>query len=456
MTLALGLMAAGRCHSSPLAQPVAPFVPTLPAPAPASTDTPAAGEPLSLSRALRLALEHNPGILQTQLAIHQAEAQLHLAEVGWYPSAGVSINSDEAGVGLPGTLQTNTGNLNVSQTVTDFGRTRAALRAARASLLSARANLLTHQEDVALQVQQQYFGTLANEQLALIAEESVRDQSAHLAQTEAFYQAGTKARIDVAQAQSSLATAQLALVSADNTRDQSYVALNNAMGFRSVAAYQLQDALIEQVAQNGMPDVPPAPQAAALVDDAYRARPDMLAIEAQLEAAQATLDLARLGLNPTLSGTGSLSLFTGTGQANRSWNLGMVLNIPILDSTATRYTVELDQAVVNTVQAQKTALQNTIYQQVQQDVLAMRQATASVQVSHRAVEAAQQAYDLANERYKVGLGSSLDYLDAQLAYVQSRSTLVTAEAGVRTAEAQLNHDVGRTDFLQATAAAKGD
>jgi outer membrane protein TolC len=188
--------------------------------------------------------------------------------------------------------------------------------------------------------------------------------------------------------------------------------------------------------------VAPAPDTAELLADGYRHRPDLMALDAQILAAQADLDLAHLGLGPRLTSSGSLSLFNAAGQNNPSWDLGVALSIPILDSNNTRYTIELDQANLDTLVAQRTSLQNSVYQQVKVDVLSVRQSVSSIAVAREGVEAARQAFNLADERYKVGL-------DAQLAYVQARSTLVSAQASLEESNAQLNHDVGRTDFLEA-------
>jgi outer membrane protein len=394
--------------------------------------------PLSLPAAVQQALAHNPAIQTSQAAVAQARAQLHLTEVPWFPSASLDLSGNETAPSEQGhfgePFQSNTADASIRQTVSDFGRTHTAVAAAQDSLQAAQASLQSQQQSVALTVETQYFTVLANEELVDIAQDSVRDQQKHVEQTQAFYQQGVKAKLDVAQAQTSLASSQLALVQAENARDQAYVSLNTAMGLRSATPAHLDKTLLERAPTS--PDVDP------LLQEAWASRPDVLALQAQLAASRADLDLARLGLNPTLSGQGSVNVLNQSTQNNPSWTVSMALNVPLLDGHQTRSQIELAQANLQSLQSQSETLHDTVFQQVQNDVLAFKAAVRSVQVNRTGVESAAEAFHLADARYEVGLGSSVDYLDAHLAYVQARSALVSAEAAQQESQAQLEHDVG--------------
>ncbi|MHB2020132.1 MAG: TolC family protein, partial [Candidatus Xenobia bacterium] len=126
-----------------------------------------------------------------------------------------------------------------------------------------------------------------------------------------------------------------------------------------------------------------------------------------------------------------------------SWAVGLNLGIPLLDGQSTHDQIQLATASLKVAQSQAESERNLIYEQVEQDVLALRASTTQMQVAQQGVAYAAQSLDLANGRYKAGFGSSLDYLDAVVALSQARSSLLTAEVAYRVAEANLNRALGR-------------
>jgi multidrug efflux system outer membrane protein len=405
---------------------------------------PTAGAALGVGDAMRLALAHNPDIQSTATLIAQEDAAVRVARETWFPTAGLSLGTNYASVGGVGgsgfgSLQlSNQGSLNVNKTVADFGQTRTRVAAAEAAVAGARATLLEKQEDVVLAVRQQYFTALADTEIVTIDEASVGDQEKHLQQAQAFYRVGAKSRLDVAQAETSLAQSRLTLVQAVTTRNRDYVNLNVTMGLPSNAPYQLSDASpVLATSDTGWHDL------------AWTQRPDMLSLETQIVGARANLSLAHMGFNPIVTSTGYLSMFSAQGTTTPGFGLGFGVSLPILDAGAARAAVESSQAVLEGLLAQQVSLHNTIYQAVENDLQAVQQARVSVSVAETGVRSAQESYHLANRRYQEGLGSSLDFLDAQVANSQAQSALVSARTQVRLAEAQLDHDSGRIDFIQA-------
>lgn len=160
-------------------------------------------------------------------------------------------------------------------------------------------------------------------------------------------------------------------------------------------------------------------------------RPDILAAEAQLKAANAAVGVATVALFPNITLTAAYEqLSTSVGNwfalQNNAWNLAANLTAPIIhggELTAQK------QAAIDAFDAARAGYEQTVlsaFSQVATVLDALQHDGELVDAQHRALDAAQRALKLTRDSYQGGNVGILLVLDAQRRYEQARLGYVRA------------------------------
>lgn len=169
-------------------------------------------------------------------------------------------------------------------------------------------------------------------------------------------------------------------------------------------------------------------------------RPDILAAEQRLKAANANIGVARAAFLPRISltaglGTASsaLSGLLGTGQG--AWSLQPVLRLPLFDGGRTEANVDLAEARKNIAVAEYEKTIQQMFREVADLLAAREQLAEQLRAQERAKKIQSARVHLAEARYQAGVSSYLEVLDAQReehaaqqGVVQTRRVLLTTAA----------------------------
>lgn len=168
---------------------------------------------------------------------------------------------------------------------------------------------------------------------------------------------------------------------------------------------------------------------AGLPSDLLVNRPDIVAAEHQLQAANANIGAARAAFLPSITLTGAFGtasaeldgLFSG---GSRAWNFAPSINLPIFDAGRRQSALDLaevrrDQAVAGYEKTIQTAFRDV------SDALSARHWLAEqVEVLRATVAAQSERARLAQLRYDHGASPYLEVLDAQRDLLAAQQTLV--------------------------------
>ena len=180
-----------------------------------------------------------------------------------------------------------------------------------------------------------------------------------------------------------------------------------------------------------------------LVDQAYAARPESAAFEAQLQAEDFTLRSIRGAYWPSFGASASGTL-TGPalqnlepnliGQLTMSWNLfqGGLTRAQVQEAESNRVIIE----------AQRDAFHLQVRFAVEQAQLAVHAAKEALTAADEALDAAKAQLTLAEGRYQAGVGNIIELSDAQATLTSSAAQRVSAVYSVATARAQLMAALG--------------
>jgi outer membrane protein len=372
---------------------------------------------LSLEQAESIALEHHPRLAAAKLRQGAASQQIHEARSAYFPVMAGNLTGTL--VADPGTAIA-AGNLTTSsisnrfaagagllQLVTDFGRTSALVHTARFRA-QAQGELAdkTH-EEVVLAVQHAYFRVLGSEAVLKAMQEALENRRLIVRQITALQQSQLKSTLDVSFAEVLESEAELAVYRAQNAVHESRADLAAAMGReRSVG-----EALLDVPAPPGL-----EPDLDVLVRLAQEHRPDLLALEANRNAAHQFERAEKDLRNPTiniLAAAGEIPEHDHTLHDNYA-AAGVNINVPIFNGGLFRARHEEAALQAHAGDKDVEDLRLEITREVRDAWFEANDAAYRIPVTARLVEQARRAQHLAQARYDNGLGSIVELNEAQL------------------------------------------
>src|SRR4029077_3967912 len=137
--------------------------------------------------------------------------------------------------------------LNLTQLVTDFGRTPNLVDASRYSALSQAQQIEVARSQVLLLVDEAYFRALEAEALSRVAQETVSTRQVILDQITALAQAQLRSDLDASFARVNLEQANLLLPDAETRLQSAFADLSAALGYQQPHKFVLAEASIPDV-----------------------------------------------------------------------------------------------------------------------------------------------------------------------------------------------------------------
>lgn len=384
------------------------------------------GEMLSLEKAIEIALTNQPTIEAQQRQVQANEARVgqirggllpHLSLGGGYTritpvDAATGAATSNAGL-PPGSQNIPTGSRDayaqyaatgsINQLIFDFGKSWAQLRAQKTGVQAAKHDLMAMRDQVVLSVKEAYYSLLAANKSKDVSAEKVAQFKKHLEYARGLYKAGSRSKLDVTKAEVDLNNALLDAIKAENAVRYYRISLNNAMGLSRAPAYTVEEDLAKE----------PLMFAFELaLQTAYSQRSDLLAMQMQKESAEQSLKASKRAHFPVVSGNVNYT-FVGTDfPMDHGWTAGVYMSIPLFSGLTPSYKVAEDRANLLTIEARIRELKQKIALELEQDFLALREATERLGSAEVAVRQAKENLDLATERYAAGLAIAVEVADA--------------------------------------------
>jgi outer membrane protein len=401
---------------------------------------------LTLDEAETSALANQPRMLAAQLRARATSERIREARSGYLPIVG--FNATGVQVADTGT-STAAGNIttssisdrfayggNLSELVTDFGRTSALVGSARATAQAERDLATLTRAQVRLNVREAYYQVLGSEavlraaQAALANRQLISHQLSELAQSE------LRSTLDVNFSRVLESQAELAVVQAQSMVDRQRARLATTMGSEHPVTATLADV---DSTNNALP---PAPD--DLLRQAVTQRADLSAARSQQQAArQFALSEKRLSY-PTLNvlaSAGQIPYHDHTLHDDYA-AAGFNLSIPVFNGglfTARRSEADLE-ASARTHDVQQLRLE--VSEQVRDAWYSADEAYRSLDVTQRLVAQSKEALHLAKDRYDAGLGSIVELNEAQLNETSAEISAADATYTYLTRRAQLDFATG--------------
>ena len=391
------------------------------------------GDP-GLSDAVATALESNYDLQAAAARLEQAAGDARVAAAGLRPSVEAAYNGlrrkqNFVGFPIPGaegrvlsTVFTNHGtSLDMSWEIDLWRRLRADAQAALADLQRSAADLRGAQLSLAGQTTKVWFAIAEAQQQVLLSETTVASFRGSADLVRERFESGIRPALDLRLALLNLANAEALLDQRRQQLDSSQRQLDVLLGRYAAGEVEPPDSL---------PAVPPSIPG-GLPATLVARRPDLVAAERQVAAADARLSSARRQLLPSISltaGTGTatdalLSLLSGDFAV---WSFVGNVVAPLWQGGRLRAQISVAEARAAEVLATFVNTALTAYAEVETALAADGFYADRVSHLETAVEQARAAERLAEERYLAGLDNYITVLESQRSAVQAEGDLIAA------------------------------
>ena len=363
------------------------------------------------------------------LNIEQARVRYRIQRAALLPSLDASGSfireklpaSSTYGVPTPASSTFDAG-LSTSYEVDLFGSVRSLTHAALEKYIAQLEARRSAQLSLIAEVANAYLTLASDRELEHLARQTLESQEHSLTLVQRRHETGTVSGLELAQSQTTALQARADAARFEGNVAQDIDALTLLVGTRIDAA--LLPAQLDPKTM-GLEPLPAGVPSAVLLR-----RPDVLAAEHTLRAADADIGAARAAFFPNITLTANLgsasnqlsNLFkSGTG----AWTFAPVLSLPIFHGGALMGSLDMAHADEKIALAQYEKTIQSGFREVA-DALAL---TATLNQQRTAqetlAEATRQAYTLALRRYEVGRDSYLEVLDSQRSDYAARQSLIT-------------------------------
>ena len=407
---------------------------------------------IDVEKGVALALNNNERLLQAKIDVVHSREGHRLARSAGLPQLEASINYNrnwllpsfvfEGNAVRIGTENNLTSAVTMRQRLYAGGGVRAAMDMAdRQVAIMGETERETRQLVVAA-VEERFYDLLLAGELLKVGHLAIERSRQNLHQVVSRKQAGRASEFDRLRAQ-----VQVSSMRADSIRSENDLRLA-AMALKDIVGIDIDQPLeVRGTFRIGTPlDIN---DLQGLIDRGVANRPELARIIRQLEYQERNIEFERAAGRPLLD-------LVATGQTQfqsnefdladkewrKSWNTGVVLNIPIFDGKKTGARVARAKQSLRRVEYERQRLEREVHLQVQQAYYDVEEASERIQANRDAVLQAEQGLRMAESRYANGAGTLLEILDAQLALIQTRTENAMARRDRGLALMRLERSVG--------------
>jgi multidrug efflux system outer membrane protein len=397
-----------------------------------------------LQRLIALALTNNRDLRVAVLNVQSAQAQYRIQRADLFPTVDASAVEQAQHIpirvltsGLPpavlagaGPLPTNgvtehTYNVGVGFTNFEldlFGRLRSLSHAALQQYFSSGETRRSVQLTLVAEVATAYLTVLTDQTLLDITRDTLKSQSESYALTEKMFSGGTTTELALRQAETTVDTARANLAQYVRQVAQDRDALQLLLGAPIPDGIDFSSGLdrANMVAE----------LAEGIPSDVLVRRPDVLAAEHQLMAANAEIGAARAAFLPAISLTGNFGTestqLSGLFKAgSRAWTFSPDISLPIFAGGANVANLQATKLARETAVAQYEKAIQSAFREVADALVARGTLDEQLSAQQALVDASAVAYRLADMRYRGGVDSYLTALVAQVSLYSAQQQLQT-------------------------------
>lgn len=363
----------------------------------------------------------NQNLKQAEDNYRQARAVVDESRASFWPTLAGSASQTRQQVGPARANTVTTVGGQASWNIDLWGQIRREVESSKASAQASEAAVGNARLSAQSTLATDYFELRAQDSLKALLDDTVADEQRSLAITESRYKFGVAAKADVVTAQTQLLASQAQQINAGIQRAQLEHAIALLVG-KVPAEFSLPAAPLRE----DVPTVPTGVPSALL-----ERRPDVAQAERNVAVANAQIGVAEAAYFPSLTLSGSVTYTGGSALhdlltvPNRVWGVGPSLAANLFQGGLTHAQVAAARAAYD---ASVDAYRQTVltsFQQVEDNLVALRLLEQQAQIEDETVKAAKEAERLTLNQYKAGTVPYTSVITAQTTTVSSEQNALT-------------------------------
>lgn len=377
----------------------------------------------------------NQNIAAAEAQYRQARALVQGARSAYFPTAAADASFTRSRRGLSGNSTGSSASgaaAKTSSTVSDFllsgnaswepdiwGKVRRSVEASEANAQASAADLESLTLSVQSELAQDYFQLQTLDAQKQLFDATVQAYQKFLDMTKNRYTSGVASKADVLQAETQLRTAQAQSID---------IGVQRAQLEHAIALLTGKPASVFSIPVSPLSAVPPAIPV-GLPSELLERRPDIAAAERRAAAANAQIGVALAAYYPniTLNASGGLEsshLAKWLTWPNRVWSVGTNVLETVFDGGLRASLTEQARAAydANVASYRQTVL--TGFQEVEDNLAALRILEEEAVAQDAAVKAARQSVTFSTNQYKAGIISYLDVVTVQTIALNNERTYI--------------------------------
>lgn len=411
-----------------------------------STYTVKGQQTFSIKQAIEYALLNNEGVLNSELAIEDSEAQVWETKSGGLPKVdgaiGYGNNIDIPVSIIPantfdptapegdvvavrfGVQHSANFGIRASQMIWD-GSFFIGLQAAKTLRELSKTNKLKTETDVVGLVTKAYYLVVINEARIGLIDANYTSLEGTMKETQALYEDGFAEKIDVSRLQVQLNNLITEKQGVENAVVSAKNLLKTAMGMPVSLPIDLTDDL------NGIDfeyDIN------EINEFQLQSRVEVQQINYNRELATLDYKNAKAAYIPTVDMTAAWGRNNGSDVFGTLWSnewftssmIGLNVNIPIFEGFKKRYTVQRKRIQMETLNNNYKQLSNNIASELADAKNGLDVNKERLEVQQSNMELAAEVRDMVTEKYREGVGSNLEVINAEQDYKEAETNFLEA------------------------------
>ncbi|MBY4838260.1 efflux transporter outer membrane subunit [Pantoea sp. DY-5] len=390
----------------------------------------------TLRNLIQLSLDNNRDLRVAALNVQEAQQGVTVQRAALMPS--INATASQTSAHEPANLyNTKTSGavtyheLNSGLSVTSweldfFGRMQSLSDQAQETYLSSAATERATRISLIAEVATAWLTLSSDNDLLHLAQHTAQSQQESYRLTKLSYDGGASSDQDLAQAESTVRAAQADVASYTRQVRQDVDAL------RLLVGTDLPATLLSHATLDANWQFPATP--AGLPSDLLTRRPDIMAAEHTLKAANANIGAARAAFLPSITltasgGSTSSSLGSLLGGGTGAWSFMPSINLPIFDGGKNQANLNIAHIEKRIDIADYEKAIQTAFKEVNDALAGQDTWQDQLTALQQEVGANQRDYDYSTLRFKQGVDNYLNVLVAQRSLYSAQQSLISAHLG---------------------------
>ncbi|MHB8579095.1 MAG: TolC family protein [Ignavibacteriaceae bacterium] len=410
---------------------------------------------ITLEEGIQIGLQNSKTLHSSKMKVLSADANLSAINTLRLPSLSLNASYTRLSPVNPFTFATPIGDFTISPSILDNYNLKLSLqqplftgfklssssKIAKYNSLATKQQYTQDEQNLILNIKNAYWGLFSAEKLKKAVDDNFLQVKSHLANVQNFFKQGLSTKNDVLKVEVQLSEIELQQIDAKNSVKIAIVNLDNIIGLPLSTDLQIpQNVSISNSAEYDLPQ---------LIKEAILNRPDLKALEYQVEASKTGITLAQSNWYPQIYLTGNYyyakpnqRILPNHDQFDATWDVGIGLSFNIWNWGATKDQTTQAEAQYEQSNDGLKSMQDAITLEVTQDFYNMIKAKEKVLVAKQTVSQAEENYRVTDDKFKQGLTLNSELLDAETALLQAKTNQIQSLVDYELAVARIQRSIG--------------